>query len=215
MSRNFSQSRRAFTLLELLISLALVAVLFVALNQFIFSMGELWGQGAQRRLFERHASMVAQHLQSMLQSAASRTGDNPPATVSDSLAGQGGGALVTFELPNGDRVFPWPEHALPEVVCAVQAQPGRGLMLRWISRLEPGFANGSVRTVILSAYSQGIEYEYLDRTTHSWNTSPSLQRDAEGKWLLPTRLRVRFVRDNLKTERTVFVPVHGNALPAF
>lgn len=39
--------RRGFTLLEALISLALLSVLMVTLNSFLFSMGELWGEGRE------------------------------------------------------------------------------------------------------------------------------------------------------------------------
>ena len=45
--------RRGFTLLETLISLALLAVLMLTINTFLFSMTELWGGKRDQRLFER------------------------------------------------------------------------------------------------------------------------------------------------------------------
>ena len=61
---------RAFTLLEILLSLALVSLLLVALNTFVFSMSELWGLRTEHRLFDQHVraarhanrTVAAQHL---------------------------------------------------------------------------------------------------------------------------------------------------------
>ena len=47
--------RRGFTLLEMLVSLAILGVLMVTLNTFLFSMSELWGGGRDQRLFDQHA----------------------------------------------------------------------------------------------------------------------------------------------------------------
>ena len=57
-----------FTLLELLLSLALIGMLLVAMNQFIFSMGELWGRGADVRLFDRHVRAVTRFMDKTLHS---------------------------------------------------------------------------------------------------------------------------------------------------
>jgi prepilin-type N-terminal cleavage/methylation domain-containing protein len=67
------QGRRAarggFTLLEILLSLALVGLMLVALNTFIFSMGELWGRGSDVHLFDRHVRAVTRFLERELRSA--------------------------------------------------------------------------------------------------------------------------------------------------
>lgn len=206
---------RAFTLLELLVSLALMAALFVALNQFVFSMGELWGQGAQRRLFERHATAVAYHLQSMLQSAAGRTIDTESISISDTGWDLGGGALLTMDLPDGDRVFPWPGRALPDVICSIQVQSGRGLVLHWLSRLEPDYKNRVARSVVLTPLGQQMEYEYYDRQTGNWASYEAPQKNQQGHSVVPSRLRIHFGRENLKTVRTIQVPARINALPTF
>lgn len=208
-------SFRAFTLLELLISLALMAALFLALNQFVFSMGELWGHGAQRRLFERHASAVAHHLQGMLQSAASRTADTQPVSISDAVSGMGGADLLTMELPNGDRVFPWVGQVLPDVICGIHVQSGQGLILRWVSRLEPEFQNKAARMMLLTPFAQRIDYEYYNGDAGSWASFESPQKDQQGRWLVPARLKVYFAREGQKTIRTVMVPGRADALPAF
>ena len=41
--RRRDHGRRAFTLLELMVALAMVAGILISMNTFVFSMGELWG----------------------------------------------------------------------------------------------------------------------------------------------------------------------------
>lgn len=54
---------RAFTLIEVLLSMALAALVLVSLNTFVFSMGELWGKNADLRLFDQHVRAVTRFLQ--------------------------------------------------------------------------------------------------------------------------------------------------------
>jgi prepilin-type N-terminal cleavage/methylation domain-containing protein len=207
--------RGGFTLLELLVALALTGGLFIALIQFVFSMEELWGKGEQRRYFERHASAVAHHLQDMVTMASSRLSTSSPIAISDQLSIGGDQELVTLELPEGDRVLVWPGQPLPNVVCGLQIRAGEGLMLRWISRQESGYQNRSPCTSILSPFGHRLEYEYHDKIANSWRTYDSPQRDAQGEWMLPTRLRIHFSREKHETVRTVLIPPRQVALPVF
>ena len=63
-------SARAFTLLEVLLAIALLGSLLVALNMFIFSMAEVWGKGREERLFAQHARAVSVHIEDLLRRAA-------------------------------------------------------------------------------------------------------------------------------------------------
>ena len=65
-----ARSRRAFTLLELLLALALVGLLLVAMNTMIFSMGELWGRGTEPRLLDQHVRAVTRFLENELRASA-------------------------------------------------------------------------------------------------------------------------------------------------
>lgn len=62
-------ARRGFTLLEVLFAVALGASLMVAAITFLLSMGELWGRGSDKRLFDQHVRGVTRFLESFLQQA--------------------------------------------------------------------------------------------------------------------------------------------------
>ena len=73
--------RAGFTMLEILIAVSLVGLLLVALNTFIFSMGELWGKNSDVRLFEQHVRNVTRFMQEEMARAAlppaGRSGRSP------------------------------------------------------------------------------------------------------------------------------------------
>jgi len=70
--------REAFTLIEIMFAIAIVGLIIVGLNTFIFSMGELWGKNSDVRLFEQHVRNVSRYLENELRNASL-----PPAVATD------------------------------------------------------------------------------------------------------------------------------------
>jgi prepilin-type N-terminal cleavage/methylation domain-containing protein len=206
-----------FTLLELLLSLALIGMLLVAMNQFIFSMGELWGRGTDVRLFDRHVRAVTRYVEKTLRSTARPSALGVQAlSVQEVRTPQGGTEnLLAFELPAGSRVLPWPGTPLPDVVCALGLRPDQGLVLYWHSRFETHFADEPPRATVLSPLVSAISYDYYNAAFDNWQNQPALQRDSNGQWQLPTRLRLRFTYGRLNRETVITLPVVSRALPLF
>lgn len=211
--------RRGFTLMEILLALALVALLLVALNTFVFSMGELWGRRADERLFEQHARAVTRFLEHELRAAAL-----PPAARANStpialqeIRPQNGmmEKLLTFELPAGSRLFSWPERPLPEVLCSFQVRPNEGLVLLWHSRLEKNFETDPPRETVVTPLVTGLSYDYYEADTNRWTTETTLKMDPQGQPMTPQRLRLKFTYNRLTRESVVTLPAPGDALPTF
>lgn len=212
-------ARPGFTLMEILLALALVALLLVALNTFIFSMGELWGRRADERLFEQHARAVTRFLEHELRAAAL-----PPAARANStpialqeIRPQNGmmEKLLTFELPAGSRLFTWPERPLPEVLCSFQVRPNEGLVLLWHSRLEKTFETDPPRETVVTPLVTGLSYDYYEADTNRWTTETTLKMDPQGQPMTPQRLRLKFTYNRLTRESVVTLPTPGDALPTF
>jgi len=212
-----SARRRGFTLLELLLSLALIGMLLVAMNQFIFSMGELWGRGADVRLFDRHARAVTRFLETTLHSTALPAAKGTQALAIKDVRLPDGPtqACLVFELPEGSHVLPWPGAPLPDVVCALGLRPNEGLVLYWHSRLETHFADEPPRATVLSPLVTAVSYDYYNASFNSWQNYSALQRDSDGRWKVPTRLHLRFTYGTLARETVVTLPAASQALPLF
>lgn len=210
---------RGFTLLEILLALALVALLLVSMNTFVFSMGELWGQRTDVRLFDQHVRAVTRFLDNELRTAAL-----PPAARANSspiglqeIRPQNGlmEKMLTFELPAGSRLFNWPERPLPEVVCSLQVRPGEGLLLLWHSRLEKNFETDPPRETVVTPLVTALAYDYYDADARRWTTETVLKMDPQGQPLTPQRLRLKFTYGRLARESVITLTTPGQALPMF
>lgn len=212
-------SRAGFTLLEILLSLALVGLMLVALNTFIFSMGELWGRGSDVHLFDRHVRAVTRFLEKELRSAvlppAARANTTPIAL--QEIRPQFGMTekLLTFDLIAGSRLFVWPDRPLPEVVCSLQVRERDGLFFLWHSRLEKNFDSESPREALVTPLVSGMSYDYYDADFNRWTNERTLKTDATGNPLSPQRLRLTFTYDRMTKESVVTLPAPTGGLPLF
>lgn len=219
-SRGGDHSRHAgFTLLEILLALVLVSLMLVALNTFVFSMGELWGKNSDVRLFDQHVRAVTRFLDRELRSAvlppAARVGAAPIGVQEVRPASGLTENLLTFELPAGSRLLVWPERPLPEVVCSLQARPNEGLILLWHSRLEKNFDTDSPREVVVTPLVTGLAYDYYDPDFKRWTTETNLKKDSGGNALAPQRLRLKFGYGKMTKETVVALATALEGLPGF
>jgi prepilin-type N-terminal cleavage/methylation domain-containing protein len=213
------ETRSAFTLLEILLALALVGLLLVSMNTFVFSMGELWGKRIDIRLFDQHVRAVTRFLEHELRAAALPPAARPNSTpiALQEVQPQNGmmEKMLTFELPAGSRLFTWPERPLPEVVCSFQARPNEGLFVLWHSRVEKNFETDPPRETVITPLVSGLKYDYYDADLNRWSTETTLKMDPQGQPLTPQRLRLTFVYNKLTRESVVTLPLPGEALPLF
>ncbi len=77
---------RGFSLLEVMLAVALSAMLLVAVNFFVLSMGELWSGGSESRLFDRHVRGVTRFLESLVNQSVVL--EQSPSTGSTASVGQ-------------------------------------------------------------------------------------------------------------------------------
>jgi len=212
-------ARRGFTLLEILLAVALVGLLLVAMNTFVFSMGELWGQRTDSRLFDQHVRAVTRFLEHELRAAALPPAARPNSTpiALQEIRPQNGMMenMLTFELPAGSRLFHWPERPLPEVLCSFQVRPREGLVMLWHSRLEKNFETDPPRETVVTPLVTALSYDYYDADTNRWTNEMTVKMDPQGKPMTPQRLRLKFTYNKLTRDAAITLPVPGEALPAF
>jgi len=207
----------AFTLIEIMIAVALAGLILIALNTVMFSMGELWGRGTDARLFEQHARAVTRFLDSELRAAvlppAAKLGDTPISPQDISIQSGPQATLLTFILPSGSRLINWPDRPLPEVVCSLQAREGEGLVLLYKSRLETGFADNPPRETVISPYVTALQYDYYDEDFRTWSTETQMKLNPDGTTETPLRLRLEFAYNGNETEGVITLPVTAEGLP--
>ncbi|HMD60443.1 MAG TPA: prepilin-type N-terminal cleavage/methylation domain-containing protein [Opitutaceae bacterium] len=210
-------SRRGFTIIEVLLSMALVGLVLVGLNTFVFSMGELWGRNADVRLFDQHVRAVTRFLQGEMLRASL-----PPAASANATPvgiqpvtpdGLPQDKLVTYMELSGSRILRWPDYPLPEVYCSLQVRRGQGMFILWHSDLENHFSDDPPRETLVSPFITALAYDYFDTDFSKWTTETVLRTDATGNPLPPQRLRITFSYDRLTRETLVSIPQTKPGLP--
>jgi prepilin-type N-terminal cleavage/methylation domain-containing protein len=216
-----ARGSRGFTLLEILVALALVGLVLVGLNTFIFSMGELWGRRSEVRLFDQHVRAVSRFLERELRRAVwppESAPGQPGISVRDVRPRSGSsGPLLRFELRDGSRLIAWPGQPLPEVVCALAVRDGTGLVLLWQSRLETRFGDDPPRETVISPLVTAIQYDYYDAETRAWRTEPSPRRNRENadRYDAPRRLRLTFKHGAATQETVITVPLSVEGIATY
>jgi prepilin-type N-terminal cleavage/methylation domain-containing protein len=209
-----SHSRRAFTLIELLLALALLTMLVTALLTFVFSMGEIWGRGGEKRLFEQHVNAVTRHVESMLRRASwprGGVGAAEPFAVREVRPQSGPTAnLLGFDLLDGDRLLEWPEQPLPEVRCHLAIERERGLVIYWQSLLEQDVDEKPPRLAVVSPLVTQLAYAYQDPNSGFWRTEQVLRKNNTNEWLLPDRLILTFKQGSFEATRELTLPPGGS-----
>ena len=211
---------RAFTLVEVLLALALLAALLAALNQFVFSITEAWTKDRDRFVFVQHTRAVTRHVDEMLQTAinhARSSGTTSGAPAIDELHVPGGttAELLAFDLPGGVRLFVWPAKPLPEVRCGLGFKPDEGLVVYWKSRLEEDFATADMRMTVISPFVTGISYDYYDTDKQTWSNEDTLQEDSTGAFQTPQRVRLKFARHGQEIEQIIPLTMTREGVPAY
>jgi prepilin-type N-terminal cleavage/methylation domain-containing protein len=200
----------AFTLVEVLLALALLGSLLVALNVFVFSMAEVWGKGRDERLFGQHCRAVSAHVEDLLRAAVLGPGGDGLAIKEVKQENGGETPELCFTLADGDRLLPWPSAAIPDVELSFTVDPrGKGLILHWQSVLELRREQEAPRVVVVSPFVVSMGWDYYDESFKRWETVEEPKREPDGTYLLPKRLRLRFAYNKLTAERVLRVPTHG------
>jgi len=209
--------RRGFTLIEVVLSAALVGLVLVGLNTFIFSMSELWGRNSDARLFDQHVRAVTRFLQREVIRAslppAATTNATPVGVQSITPSGAPQENLITYMQLTGSRILTWPEEPLPEVYCSLQVRRDKGLYMLWHSDLENHFNDDPPRETLVSPFVTALSYDYFDTDFNKWTTETALRTDSSGNPLAPQRLRLTFNYDRMARVTVVMVPATVPGMP--
>jgi prepilin-type N-terminal cleavage/methylation domain-containing protein len=210
-------NRRGFTLIEVVLAMALSALVLVGLNTFLFSMSELWGRNTDVRLFDQHVRAVTRFLQGeMMRASLPPAASMNAAPVGVQPITPSGGAqenLITYMELSGSRLFTWPAEPLPEVYCSLQVRRDKGLYVLWHSDLENHFNDEPPRETLVSPFVTALAYDYFDSDFSKWTTETALRMDSSGNPVAPQRLRVTFTYQKITREALVMIPATAQGLP--
>ena len=220
-NRGRFRSRSGFTLLEIMFAVFMGAALLVAATTFVFSLGELWGKGANVWLFQKHVRGVSRFLEQSFQTSSWKLSDGEVESVVY-WSNRGGREyeneeLLTFELEKSPGVLVWPEDPLPYVVCSLELDDEEGLYLLWRSRLEKDFGEEEPRKTLISPFVKGIKYFYIDPEDEDaeWEIEEDPVKETDGTFTLPQRIEIIFEYEGQEEKRQIPLPSLFSGVPMF
>jgi len=215
------RSRRAFTLLEIMFAVFMGAAILVAATTFVFSLGELWGKGANIWLFQKHVRGVSRFLEQSFQTSSWKLSNGEAESVVY-WSNRGGREyeneeLLTFELEKSPGVLVWSEDPLPYVVCSLELDDEDGLFLLWRSRLEEDFGEEEPRKTLISPFVKRIRYFYIDTEDENadWEVEEDPVKEADGTFTLPQRIEIVFEYEGREEKRQIPLPSLFDGVPMF
>ena len=214
-------SKSGFTLLEVMVAVFIGSMLLVATTSFVFSMGELWGKGANVWLFQKHVRGVSRFLEQSVQSTSWKLPQGEAQTPVywgewESREYQNR-YFLTFELDKSPGVLVWPVERLPHVVCSLELDEDEGLYMLWRSRLEEDFDEEPPRKTLISPFVTGIRYFYIDEEDEDaeWEVFDDPEKETDGTYMLPQRIELVFEYEGQEEKRQVILPAVFDGVPIF
>ncbi|MDQ8202962.1 prepilin-type N-terminal cleavage/methylation domain-containing protein [Pelagicoccus sp. SDUM812003] len=221
LDRTSKRGKRGFTLLEVLLAVTLSAFILTYLTSFLFSMAELWGYGANERLFQKHARGVSRFLeQSFTYASAKYQAGDQGSTPVYWMEWEGDGSqnleYLTFELEKSPGAFVWPEEPMPHVVCSLDFDEDEGLFILWRSRLEKEFDEKPPRRTLVSPFVTEVRYHYINYEEEypEWEITDQPKEEADRSNILPQRIELvfRFKDDRISRQLILPAPMGGTPI---
>ncbi len=215
-----NKNNTGFTLIEMLLTLAIVGTVMTALSFHIFALSQIWLDDTEHDFFEQHAEGVAMFLNTALaqsQPAPEEGAESFPvqwARPPDWSEFQP--PLLMFRQTEAPPLFVREGIRLPDVVCYLHFDSRDGLSFLWYSELQEEFERvDDLFRTRLSEWVKRIEYCYYDAETDQWDTVERPLEDNDDAYLLPQFLRLHFEYEDESTVRNVFLPQSNRDVPLF
>ncbi len=187
-----SRKRSGFTLVEVLLALALSSLILVSATSLLVTLSRVWvDRPATREAFDAHVNGVARFLTATLDKVAPNPHsakdpivrlDHPIGSDDDS----GEPPLITFCLKEAPPVLYWPREATAGVTCHFSFIKGEGLSILWFSNLqemEPG-EDGKLALKEKEDLFKTLLSPLVTRVTYCYYGEEDDPPEAEKEWVL-------------------------------
>ncbi len=207
-----------FTLIEVLLALALGGMLLTAVLVHVFSLSNIWTNSTGDDFFKQHVDGVTLFLNNALalseglnneEQAAPVNWDRPPG-YSDFDE-----PLLTFRLKESPALYAWEGSARPAVTSHIYFRQRDGLSLLWYSRLDKVEDMNDVHLTRVSPYITQVTYCYYDKESDNWDLQEKPEKDSDDQYLLPDFIKLRFEYEGELKEVPFYLPQRSQDVPIF
>lgn len=217
------QGTRAFSLIEMILVIALLALILPMILGFVFNMSQIWLKGAKGNFFAQHVDGVSLFLDTALERSESIVGDGAEgeATLPIEWARPPGSSdfddpLLMFRQREAPALFVRDGESLPNIFVYIYHDDREGLSLVWYSSHEEEVEDEDdlYRTPI-SKYVSKIEYAYYESEDDEWSIQDEPEEGENDAFLLPQYLKLTFTYEDEEYVRNLHIPQRSTDVPLF
>ncbi len=207
----------AFTLIEILLALAVGSMLLTAVSVYLVSLAHIWFIKGDDHFFDQHVEGVIYFLNKALKQSeisndyqtSSITWNRPPGYSEFDEP------LLTFNLKEIPALLAMPGRDYTDLTCYLYFQKSDGLYLLWYSNLREIEDIDDVHRTVLSPLLNSIRYCYYKTDDDKWEILDSPDLDQRRKPIVPDFLLLKFEHDGEFREMPLHLPLHSKNVSIF
>lgn len=209
--------KRGFTLIEVVVALALGALILVAASSLLMSITQLWIKQDKLFNFQGHIHGVKTFLQKHIKESYHKFNEKVPTVQWSSpprISLSIDETFLSFPVRLPNPLFPM-DNLLP-VVCYLKIDKEKGLSIIWHSFEEP--KQGKEQEVYeteISPWAKRFKLHYYDESKNDWDVldkpreSKEVKGGKAGKFELPDFLEIQFEKEG-EEDQSSFIPLYGH-----
>lgn len=220
---NQLQQNKGLTLVEMIISIAIIGTFMTVLSFHLVGLSNLWINRTDDDFFEQHVDGVILFLNNAMEASEDASGGGGEGGQPVQWARPPGWSdmddpLLYFQQAEAPALFVREGLSLPAIQAYLYFDEREGLSVLWYSVLdaEEVEKESDLRRTPISAYVSGMDYAYYESEEDEWEITDEPMEDDDDNFRLPDFLRFTFTHpeegDRL---RSVLVPHGSTEIPLF
>ncbi|MEX0325245.1 MAG: Tfp pilus assembly protein FimT/FimU [Puniceicoccaceae bacterium] len=218
-----SQKKRGLTLVEMIVSIAIIGTFMTVLSFHLVGLSNLWLNRTDDDFFEQHVDGVVLFLNNALEASEGASGGTGGGEPPVQWARPPGFSdmddpLLYFQQAEAPALFVREGQSLPAVQAYIHFDDREGLSILWYSVLdaEDVEEEADLRRTSISNYVSGMDYAYYELEDDEWELTDEPMEDDDGNFRLPDFLKFTFTHpDEGDRVRSVLVPHGSMEIPLF
>ncbi len=217
-----TQSKRGLTLIEIIVSIALLGTFMTLLSFHLVGLSNLWLNRSDDDFFEQHVDGVVLFLTNVMEASESAAfGENQQRPPVEWARPPGWSdtedPLLHFQQNEAPALFVREGGSLPAVMAYLHFDDREGLSILWYSVLEAEDVEAErdlFRTPISPLVTE-MDYAYYEREDDEWEITDTPMRSGNA-FRLPDFIRLTFTHPvQGQRVRSVLIPAGSTELPLF
>ena len=210
------QGRSGLTLVEMLVTLAIIGTFMTLLSFHLVGLSNIWLNRTDDDFFEQHVDGVVLFLNNALEASEGASGQQQgEASPPVGWARPPGCSDIDDPLPYFQQAE---APALPAIQAYIYFDDREGLSILWFSAFdaEDIEQTSDLRRTPVSSYVTQVDYAYYELEDDEWEITDEPMEDDGGAFRLPDFLRLTFTHpEEGERTRSVFIPHASTEIPLF